>query len=84
MKKLWKLFGKKSGIYRKLLFSFLIILGIPIVASAFFYTCTMNMAKRQSDRMGQNILRMTKNDIDAYLEGARKFESRWYIYQIYK
>lgn len=79
MKKLWKLFGKKSGIYRKLLFSFLIILGIPIVASAFFYTCTMNMAKRQSDRMGQNILRMTKNDIDAYLEGARKFESRWYM-----
>ena len=44
-----------------------------------FYTATMNMAKRQSDRMGQNILRMTKNDIDAYLEGARKFESRWYM-----
>lgn len=61
------------------LLSFLIILGIPIVASTFFYTSTMDMVKRQSDRMGQNILRMTKNDIDAYLEGARKFESRWYM-----
>lgn len=79
MKKLWELYRKRLGIYGKLLVSFLIILGIPIIASAFFYSYTMNMVKRQSDRMGQNILAMTKMDIDAQLEAARNFESRWFM-----
>ncbi len=77
--KLRNIFKRKSGIYRKLLLSFLIILGIPILASAFFYSCTMDMARRQSDRLGKNILNMTRNEIDSYLEGARKFESRWFM-----
>lgn len=79
MQKFWKRYKEKTGIYRKLLFSFLIILGIPILASAFFYSCTMNMVKKQSDRMGKNILQMTQKEIDSYLESARKFESRWFI-----
>lgn len=79
MGKLWDVYRKKPGIYRKLLLSFLIILGIPILASAFFYSCTMDMARRQSDRLGRNILNMTRNEIDSYLEGARKFESRWFM-----
>ena len=29
--------------------------------------------------MGQNILEMTKQDIDAQLENARNFESRWFL-----
>lgn len=79
MQRFWKSYQKKPGIYKKLLFSFLIILGIPLIASAFFYSFTMNTVKRQSDRMGENILKMTQNEIDSYLEGPRKFESRWFM-----
>ena len=79
MRALGKTYRKKIGVYRKLLFSFLIILGIPLVASAFFYSSTIDMVKRQSDRMGRNILEMTGGEIDSYLESARKFESRWFM-----
>lgn len=79
MQKHWARYGKKLGIYGKLVVSFLIILGIPIIASAFYYSYTMNVVKRQSERMGQNILAMTRNDMDAQLEAARNFESRWFM-----
>ena len=79
MHNFWKDYRKKFGIYRKLVFSFLVMLGIPLISAAIFYSCTMNIVKQQSERMGQNILEMTKNDIDACLEGARNFESRWYM-----
>lgn len=79
MGKFLTIYKKKTGIYRKLLLSFLIILGIPLIASAFFYSFTMTMVKDQSDSMGKNILKMTQNEIDAYLESARKFESRWFM-----
>lgn len=79
VQKHWERYGKKLGIYGKLLVSFLIILGIPIIASAFYYSYTMDMVKRQSERMGQNILAMTRNDMDAQLEAARNFESRWFM-----
>ena len=40
MQKHWERYGKKLGIYGKLLVSFLIILGIPIIASTFYYSYT--------------------------------------------
>lgn len=79
MKSTRSLLKKRFGIYGKLLISFLIILGIPIVVSTLFYSYTMKLVKAQSDHMGQNILKMTKHDIDAQLEGVRNFETRWFM-----
>lgn len=79
MRNVRNLLEKRFEIYGQLLLSFLIMLGMPLLISFCLYSFTMNTVRKQSDQIGQNILEMTKQDIDGQLEGIKEFESRWYI-----